>query len=1065
MIINESAKAAYRNGAQRTQQAEQKDARAATQQEKTPSADAQAEEMQKALAEVMSKIFGVAIEGMNDDPKQAAIKSTLSDLEGSGYKAVKAESRDIQRSHDAGFESLVRFKEPRGVTVSFRSPEDLDKFAALVKGQGDAETVKTRDQLRQFSLAGDSFYFPRGKGSMMRPGPDWLRTDANGAALMLARGESIHRVTGDGQVLPLKTASAVSTSTPEPADPKLTELGRTVDAVEALGIDIAPMQDLPENMSVHDMAEMAKHNMAELKKMRRDPEAQLKMRATILETLNKGGFVTVAFPNGSNGLGDQGVTLNAGQLEKLIPFEAAPTPEQVAFKTAFENLEKSGHVMMGRGMAGVNAGMLSKADARVGYLTLAEGGDMVVLDPKGGLHGFTKVDQLTSFEKTGKAANPHPPVDPAKPKTNLFMLYFVSPFDPTEKGIYEDLPLRMSSVGSSDQMDMVTLRSDLPHKKNLTMDYIQKGELQEVERLDAANVHMNNPKTLEDFVYKSIKAHPDDQKIRLMVAGHGGAEKGICPDGPDNNAAAHNAMPVDDFAGAIKSALDRVESESGKRPVIDNLIVGSCLMGNTSFIHALASTGDVKALSASPEVLMGNDPEAIFTYLNDPKTANADAFQYARDLVDIVHGHSAFPGGKKNMQFADTFGAYDLDPAKAKKFATELDNFFKVCLANPQAAGFVKEAIAKSPSYGVNPMINTMMDVDDRDVIQVAERIKGDARMPQAIKDQCEKLIQASADQVLVQKVDERYEGRKGATLYLPVDEFDYEEKMGETALLKGSDYKKFMDMIFDAPMRRGVVDQLFTNINRVTEQMRADQKNAPPEEAKAAKQMQELQKQMGKGSKEASERKAIKALEEAPEMGTVAKAALFVGTSIRKLAMVAGALAGGAAGAVIGAPVGLVLGTVAGFRGGSLVSKAHEEPLQTAPKGPKDPMKEMQKMMDPMAAIKDAVPGLGRLVAQGALAPAEYVGETVNKKVSYSHGTVAGKAAGTVAGAAGGVLGGAAAGAAIGGLVGAGIGRGIAGLVTFWTPKPPSKPEEPGMGGLPIGMMIMPPMEEETRP
>ncbi len=1063
MNIHESARSAFLNGPRRTQQEEQAAGKNPTQQEQVQVIEIKnAEDMNAAMAQVMAQVFGVALEGMGDDPKQAAIKSTLRDLESNGYKAVKAEARDIQRSHDAGFESLVRFKEPKGVTVSFRNPAELDKFAELVKGQGDAETVKLRDQLKQFQLAGDSFYFPRGEGSFMKPGPDWLRTDANGAALMLGRGEPVHRVTGDGQVLPLKSKSAVASSTPEPADPQKAAIGKNVDAVQALGIDVAPMQELPENLSVTDMAEMARHNLSELKKIRRDPEAQLRMRAEIVETLNNGGFVTVGFPNGSNGLGDQGVTLNAGQLEKLIPFEASPTPEQIAFKTSFENLEKSGHVMLGRGMAGINAGMLSKADARIGYLTLAEGGEMVVLDPKGGLHSLKKLDQLTTLEQNGKIPHTNTPVDPAKPKTNLFMLYFVSPFDPLEKGIYEDLPLRMSDVGSGDHMDMVTLRSDLPHKKNLTMDYIQKGELQEIERLDATNTHMNDPKTLEDFVYKSIKAHPDDQKIRLMVAGHGGAEKGLCPDGPDNNAAAHNAMPVDDFAGAIKKALDRVEAETGKRPVIDNLIIGSCLMGNTSFINALAQTGDIKALSASPEVLMGNDPEAIFSYLNDPKTANADAHTYARDLVDIVQGHAAFPGGKKNMQFADTFGAYDLDKTKAQKFESELNNFWKVCLAHPDSAKHIKEDIWACPTYGVNQVMNTMMDVDDRDIIQVAERIQGDARIPQAIKDQCAKLIEAANDQVLVQKVNNRYEGRQGATLYLPVDRFDFDDKMGETALLKSGDYKQFMDMIFDAPLHRNVVDNLFTGINRVTEQMRNDKKAQTPEEKAQAEAMAEMKKQMGKGQKEMQERMALKALEEPPEMGAVARTARFIGQGIRTVCTVAGALAGAGVGIVIGAPLGLLLGAKAGFSGHSIASKGYEAPLEDKKKGPADPMKELQKAMDPMAAIKDAVPGIARLVVQGALTPTEYVGEKVNKKLSYSHGTAVGKLAGTFAGAGGGVLGGAASGAAVGGLVGGGIARALASVVTFWTPKPPSKPEEPSMMGIPLSAMFGPPPDED---
>ncbi|MEW6282347.1 MAG: hypothetical protein AB1758_27315, partial [Candidatus Eremiobacterota bacterium] len=873
------------------------------------------EDVKKALAQALGAFFGVQID-LAEDPRIKAIEDKLTQLQQNGYKAEPAEAPDIQKSHDYGFESLVRFKEPKNVTVSFRKPEDLDTFVAIAGGRAGSEIDAARNKLRQFELGGDSFLFPRGEGNMMRPGPDWLRTDANGAALILSRGEGVTRVTPDGQILRIKSLDDVNGSQAAPADPKREKVGRVIDQLESLGIELAPIQELPENLSVTDVVEVARHNLKALKELRKDPDAALKMRSQLIDTLGKGEFVTVAFPSGSNGLGDQGVTLNGAQLERLLPFEAAPTPEMQQFKASFEALEKSGHVMLARGMAGLNAGMLSKADARIGYLTLAEGGEMVVLGPRGDLASLKKPDDLTTLLMAGKMPNQNAPTDPTKPKTNLFMLYFVSPFDPLEKGIYEDLPLRMSAVGSSDQMDMVTLRSDLPHKKNLRMDYIQKGELQELERLDAANTSMADPKTLEDFIYKSIKAHPGDQKIRLMVAGHGGAEKGLCPDGKDNNAAAHNAMPVDDFAGAIQGALDRIQQETGKRPVIDNLIVGSCLMGNTSFLHALASTGDVKALSASPEVLMGNDPASIFEYLNNPATANADALQYARDLVDTVHGQTAFPGGKRNLQFADTFGAYDLDKGKAEAFKGALDGFFKACLAHPDAAGYLKEDIWTSPSYGINSIYNTMMDVDDRDVIQVAERIQGDARVPKEIKDACATLIQAAADQVLVQKVADRYEGRKGATLYLPVDRFDYDDTMGKTGLLQSTDYQKFMDMIFDAPLHRGVIDNLFTQINRATEIARKEKKGQTEEEKELAKQREEMKKKFLESTKPMRERAALKALEEPPEMSAPAKVFRTLGQTIRTVCMVAGAIAGGAVGAVIGAPVGLLLGAKAGFSG-----------------------------------------------------------------------------------------------------------------------------------------------------
>ncbi|MEW6282869.1 MAG: hypothetical protein AB1758_29930, partial [Candidatus Eremiobacterota bacterium] len=145
------------------------------------------------------------------------------------------------------------------------------------------------------------------------------------------------------------------------------------------------------------------------------------------------------------------------------------------------------------------------------------------------------------------------------------------------------------------------------------------------------------------------------------------------------------------------------------------------------------------------------------------------------------------------------------------------------------------------------------------------------------------------------------------------------------------------------------------------------------------------------------------------------------------------------------------------------------EEPLEDVqPKKQLTPQEEMEQqlkeMMDPTAGLKKAVGSIARLATQAALTPAEYVGERVNKSVSYKHGVAAGKLAGTFAGAAGGVVGGAASGAAVGALFGGVVARGIAGIVTFWTPKPPSKPQDSPFG-MPIQMMFGPPPQEEPTP
>jgi hypothetical protein len=507
-------------------------------------------------------------------------------------------------------------------------------------------------------------------------------------------------------------------------------------------------------------------------------------------------------------------------------------------------------------------------------------------------------------------------------------------------------------VGSSQRLDIVTMRSDLPDKKNLRVDRAQLGEMQQLKRLDPAT-SMSDPKVLEDFIYETVSSNLGDERIRFLVGGHGGAEKGLLPDGKHNNAEADQAMQVDAFAGAISKALDRVEKEKGVRPKIDNLMLVSCLMGNSSFLHALAQTGDVETVVASPELMAGSNPISTFEYLNDPKTSKANGREYAQYLVDEWSQAPAMVGGSKQHLHADTIGAYDLSPAKAKRFQKALGGFFEAALAEPKFAEYLKEGIAKAPSYGINPLVNVMFDVDNRDLLQVLESSLQDKRISSSkLKEAMAELKVATEAQVIDQKVSAKYEGRKGPSLYLPLDRWDLNEKMTGTALLKSVRYREFMEMIFDAPLHRGVVDGLINEVSRVSETgtldkafkklmdaatgKKAKEADEPPKAAETkspelpsptdpAKQlppeMTALAEQLVKGlimatSPEAKELQELHKLEE-PEPPTAGQKWLGrIGKLVTAGLSTAVGAAAGVIAAIPGALIGAAAGTAAGWRG-----------------------------------------------------------------------------------------------------------------------------------------------------
>lgn len=945
------------------------------------------------------------------------------------FAALKTLGKDAGRdaaarmggSQKAGYESLIQFQNGDQHVISLTSAAELADYVALVGGPGaSSDSSRTHlTALQPLVEQGDRFFLER-KGK-------FLPTDGAGAAVVLARGEAVTRLRRGGEVDEWKAIPAeIPTSSPERS-----QLGELLDRAEKRDYTFEVLPDPPKEGEKPKKTSMASKLLKGLKSKSNDEVGQ---RGKLVDALEKGKSVALTLPNDDRKI-PLPLEVQGPQLKLFLEYLESPNEEQKSFQEAYAALSKDNNtVLLTRAGEGEAKGMLVQACDRSAYLNLIAGREVVAIAKDGIQYRLNQPAQMMELNSTGKVDRPAgPALDATQASDNLFMVYQVSPFDPIKKGVYDDLLLRMTDVGCSPQVDIVAMHSDLPEKRNLRVDRVQPGKLESLKKMDP-EVVMSDPQVFQDFIFETLMANQTDGKVRLFVGGHGGAEKGLLPDGKHNNAEASHAMAVDDFAGAIHLALDRVEKETGKRPFIENLMLCSCLMGNTSLIDALSQTGDVGVLCASPEVMMGSSPNSVIEFLHDPKNSKASGEEFARFLVDSISEAPSAPGGNKESHHADTYGAYRLDKRLARDFQGSLNNLFQVCLERPDQAGAIKRAIAACPTYGVNPFLNLMFDIDNRDVIQVAERILKDARVTSPeIKEACKKVIRDAEAQVIVQKVTENYDGRKGPTIYLPVDRFDFDDKMAQTGFLKGTDYHKFMEMVFDAPLHRGLQDTFLTEVNRFLEAAKEAGEGNPVREAaeKSEKSPSDKTAPADKKNKVGNGKivKQVHDLEEWRGDSGLARVSRGLRALATGVAAVAGGLAAAAVGAVPGAVVGGLLGLRAGLTGHSVMSERYGVGESTS------------------TDVGHEIKRVARVGLQLGLYPSEAAGLSVHEKVGFRYGGLAASAAGAVAGLVGGAVGGALAGGGLAFLPGFSLTRSAARALTFWTPgAPPTKDHTQGL-------------------
>ncbi len=1013
-------------------------------------------------------------------PEPGPVTKAVGQLSDLGLKILPGADEKIAKSFSEKYEALVRIGAPYTMVVSVQDQAELEAYTRLRTGQETpgSELSQTHSRLHELDEQGVSFYFERATGPLMGKLPlegprAWLRTDAAGAAILLARGESLRLLGADGQDQKLDSAVGLHGLKLAGSAQKKDVRG-LLDLLESLGKVEA---DFPLDGSIlasdYETQYWNHQKMALTSGIVERPQSSdFLARRKMLLDLAEGGEVNLTLP----GL-TRPVPVNQEQAEAIVTFFTDAQPRDFDFFEAYQAFNASGGKVFARQIHGDARGQLVESKHPIAALAnLTAGGECVLLDNQGNLTGVKDLDgfsmlafgqseppgfrtDVEALEQNGfvayrakkadangtvsewdvpgpagllrelsqnravlvrkddgtqsdkviygldqfrqyaraqanaadPAAPPPPPrIDPTTPKDNLVLVYYSALHNSDGPlGVYDDYAYKLQEMGSSADRDLVVLRSDRSFKENLRVDYAQPGRFEPVARLSKSEM-LSDAELLEDFVYESVKRHPDDKKIRLVMLGHGSADQGVMDDftlTADGSLKAER-IPVDDLAGAIKSALDRIERETGKRPVIDNLILNSCLMGNASVLQALAETGDVRALSASPELMLDSFPGEAITSLK----GDQDAKEYARQLVDIYKDAGAFPGGRENRVNALVYGSYDCDPAKARSFKSALKTFFAACTARPDLATYVREDIEDCPGYNIHPTGGPGPGFDNRDLIQVARRIQGDARIKdEGIKKACVDLIEATQAQVIAQRAEPDYADREGPSFFFPTEKHRFDPS-GEapTGLLRDTGWSEFTTMIQATAPRT-------QSHERALKRLYEAQGESLVNMVMGLKPFNQLGQAM-------LEQQFVSKLERPAQVSRVRQG---LATALRTVAGIIGGAIGLVVGASSGLPGGAILGAVGGLTGHSA-----DDPKRSSST---EPRRQSNSNQGPVTPASSAVLGDGtviqlqrdnREVTHAALmAGFESVGTATNKAVSYRYGKLAGALAGFPVGLVGGAI------------------------------------------------------------
>ncbi|MBI4422515.1 MAG: hypothetical protein HY554_02240 [Elusimicrobia bacterium] len=716
---------------------------------------------------------------------------------------------------------LTRAKERYGFIVN--SKEELKELLRILSGELSDEERQTLRALRRLEERGFSFYM---SGPFASPAiPDHprkavMRTDAEGQYFALRSGKEAILVTRFGLPIPLggieKALRIADRDLPADLEIEMIRkagVGRDEARIRQAVSVIERAEALGLGMRVDYSKPPYNHPTEFLEQIYADFPPIYRDRLTLIDKLSAGESVEVCPFGDLPGLSKDSFTGDIDAIEKVLATYRKGGADYERHQVVFERLKEQNIVTLMRHRQGTLSGGLRPVTGRVLYAALLEKAEIVLLYPDGTL---TAVRSLRDLERRAKAAPAKTPfVGAGREKDSLVLVYQAAPFDAASPLGYDATVLEAMKVGSNKHADIVFFRSDLPTKTSLLFERIGKGRVQTIAK-EGPGALMNDPATLKHFLVESVRRFPKHENIRLIVSGHGGAEKGLLPDGEGNDPSANGAMSVDAFGGAVRSALRELKKDFGLTKKISNVVLMSCLMGNSSFIYSLSRGDLIGVLSASPEVLVGNVPRALFEYAASPEGSAADAKTFGIEaakkiLVSGVFNSEGADIGSKGLHFANIYGAYDLASSLSNRLAGSLRELTSLLIEHKteiRSAYHAKiETVAR---YGRDPVMrlleNFLGKVQERDMGRFAGLIKDvvkgceglSAQVAKAIARKADKLARISEKMTLYQAgrrlpVGIDYDDRT-MSVYVPDSKDLLERDKMNTAFMKRSGFDKFLE-------------------------------------------------------------------------------------------------------------------------------------------------------------------------------------------------------------------------------------------------------------------------------
>ncbi|MCA9796434.1 MAG: hypothetical protein KC910_31720, partial [Candidatus Eremiobacteraeota bacterium] len=138
--------------------------------------------------------------------KETPLGDALKQLAKDGGALTGDQEKNLSQAWSKGEVGLVRIARPHTVVGAFANLDELKSYNALNSGgEAPPALVERFQELKAAEESGTTLFFPLQGDKVMgflpvRTHDNWMRTDAAGAAILLARGEKLRCVDADGRV-------------------------------------------------------------------------------------------------------------------------------------------------------------------------------------------------------------------------------------------------------------------------------------------------------------------------------------------------------------------------------------------------------------------------------------------------------------------------------------------------------------------------------------------------------------------------------------------------------------------------------------------------------------------------------------------------------------------------------------------------------------------------------------------------------------------------------------------------------------------------------------------------